>query len=341
MCTCLIIKSKDGDYFLGRTLDFIYDLTDKSTPFAAEVRSEPAGTVYQGSLGNWTGKYKVAGVGLHNAVAYYDAMNDQGLVGELNALVEAGYGQVDDIKAAGQTPLDGTEVITRFVSQFASVAEIRQHYQEYAIADVDYAPLADDPYFKRIPCHYTFTDPTGDAVVLEPVKGGKFRLFDSIGVTTNSPTYDWHLTNLRNYVNVQGHNVGDLTLQPVTGTKPFKAEQVGFGSGLLGIPGDYTSTARFLRGAFLIRYIDDFTADQGFDVLFNVFNSVFVPKGVEKMSADVPLSDHTEYWAGYDAKNKTFVVRSQKGNSFLKRSLDDFADDHEETVDLPTKMVFA
>lgn len=340
MCTCFVIKSADDQYFLGRTMDFLYDLTNPDCPFAAQVRIEPAGHQYEGQLETWEGKYKVGGAAQRNHEScFYDAINDQGLVGELNALVESGAGTAEEIKANHQHALMGEELVSYFVSHFASVAEVRQHYQEYAVLDTPYKPYASDKLFDRLPCHYIFTDKTGDSVVLEPVDGGKLRLFESIGVLTNSPTYDWHLTNLRNYVNLTGHNAGDTTIPPIVNKESFKAEQVGFGSGLLGIPGDYTSTSRFVRSVFLTHYADPFPAKKGLNTLFNLFNSVFVPKGVEKMEPGSNISDHTEYWAGYDISNLTFVVRPQQSNTFLKKSLNDF--DDEAVFDLPTQMTFA
>lgn len=338
MCTSFTIKSIDGHLFFGRTLDFLYDLTDPQIPFAAQVRIEPVGTTFHGQLEQWQSKYKIGGVAVKQTAAYYDAINERGLCGELNALVESGAGQLSEIKSASLHPLMGEELVTYFVSQFASVADIRKHYQDFAIADVPFKAFASDPLFDRIPCHYTFTDTTGDSIVLEPVDHGKLKLFDSVGALTNSPTYDWHLTNLRNYVHLNGHNAGNSVISPIVNKKPFTAEQVGFGSGLLGMPGDYTSTSRFIRAVFLSHFADPFPSEQGLNTLFNLFNSVFVPKGVEHLDANSPLSDHTEYWSGYALSERTLVVRSQKSNAFLKRSLADY--DEEAVFDLPTEMVF-
>lgn len=51
------------------------------------------------------------------------------------------------------------------------------------------------------PLHLVLHDRTGDAVVIEWVDG-KRQVYDNpIGVATNSSPFDWHLINLRNYVN--------------------------------------------------------------------------------------------------------------------------------------------
>jgi penicillin V acylase-like amidase (Ntn superfamily) len=43
----------------------------------------------------------------------------------------------------------------------------------------------------------------GKAIVIAYAEG-RLAVFDApLGVITNAPTYDWHETNLRNYVNLQ------------------------------------------------------------------------------------------------------------------------------------------
>ena len=59
--------------------------------------------------------------------------------------------------------------------------------------------------------------PGGKSIVIEPVDG-TLKVHDApLGVMTNAPTYDWHMTNLRNYVNFSMVNrppvkVGSVTL---------------------------------------------------------------------------------------------------------------------------------
>ena len=51
------------------------------------------------------------------------------------------------------------------------------------------------------PIHWSIVDKSGDAIVLEYTKKEGRRVFiNEVGVFTNSPTYDWHTTNLNSYV---------------------------------------------------------------------------------------------------------------------------------------------
>ena len=83
--------------------------------------------------------------------------------------------------------------------------------------------------------HFRLTDKTGRQVVIEYIDG-KLNIFENkIGVITNSPSFDWHMTNLNNYTNLvagtgPNREIGNgITLRP-TGT----------GAAFHGLPGDYT-----------------------------------------------------------------------------------------------------
>ena len=62
------------------------------------------------------------------------------------------------------------------------------------------------------------------------VVGGAIKVHDApLGVITNSPAYDWHMTNLRNYVNLSVQNPAPITIEGVELTK------MGQGPGMLGL----------------------------------------------------------------------------------------------------------
>jgi len=66
------------------------------------------------------------------------------------------------------------------------------------------------------PFHYVVYDKSGKSIAIEPI-GGKLVVFDNpIGVMTNSPSFDWHMTNLRNYTNLKTENVNSMTIEDVS-----------------------------------------------------------------------------------------------------------------------------
>ena len=93
---------------------------------------------------------------------------------------------------------------------------------------------------------------------------------------TNSPGFEWQLTNLNNYVNLFP---GTAPAQDL-GTTPLKS--FGAGSGFLGIPGDVTPPSRFVRAAFYqstapLQDSAEKTVLQGFQIL----NNFDIPVGIE------------------------------------------------------------
>ena len=63
-----------------------------------------------------------------------------------------------------------------------------------------------------------------------------------LGVMANAPTYDWHMTNLANYINLSVNDIESIKL----GARKISA--FGAGGGLLGLPGNFTPPC-FVRAA--------------------------------------------------------------------------------------------
>ena len=79
-------------------------------------------------------------------------------------------------------------------------------------------------------------------MIVEPDEGGISVHRNTIGVMANAPGYDWQKTNLRNYVAVSNLDTPPVEILGET----FSAFGVGTG-GSFGLPGGYSSPARFAR----------------------------------------------------------------------------------------------
>jgi len=85
------------------------------------------------------------------------------------------------------------------------------------------------------------TEPSGKSIVVEYLEG-QLRIFDnSLGVITNAPGYDWHMINLRNYLNLSA------VALPAVSIESMDFSPLGAGSGMIGLPGDHTPPSRFVR----------------------------------------------------------------------------------------------
>jgi choloylglycine hydrolase len=128
------------------------------------------------------------------------------------------------------------------LSSFSTVEEVRAGLADVRVVNVEDARFGG----AALPFHWKVQDETGASLIIEITNGGEVEVYDGfLGVITNSPGYDWHLTNLRNY----------LGLSPVAALPVEIGGEVfspfGAGAGLRGLPGDFTPPSRFVRAVAL------------------------------------------------------------------------------------------
>ena len=134
-----------------------------------------------------------------------------------------------------------------------------------------------DPDFV-FPLHWSVVDRKGDAIVIEYTSEGRRIHENEVGVMTNSPTYDWHQTNLKTYINVQ--NTGFPAKHYTRHDKEYTIKPFGLGTGFLGLPGDFTSPSRFIRTAAMLRFSGDaIDAKHGVLKALHILNSVDITHG--------------------------------------------------------------
>jgi choloylglycine hydrolase len=123
---------------------------------------------------------------------------------------------------------------------------------------------------------------------------------------TNAPTYDWHMTNLANYINLSVNDVESGTLGSV------KFQALGSGSGLLGLPGDFTPPSRFVRAAiFSQAEVPNEMADETVLAAFHILNQFDIPKGsVQTSAVGSTAYETTEWTAVSDLQNLRWHFRT-------------------------------
>jgi len=198
---------------------------------------------------------------------------------------------------------------------------------------------------KKFPqLHYKVVDKTGDAIVIEFVNGAP-KVFDSIGVITNNPTYDWQLTNLRNYVGLQDENHESATFLK----KPY--DQVSNGTGAIGLPGDFTSPSRFVRATFLLNATlannTIRTPEEAVLRAFRVLNQFDIPEGsvveistptatsIEKSTPTEKITMEATSWTSMaDLRNLRYYYHTMYSRTIRMISLEDI-DKHTPMVEHP------
>ena len=154
--------------------------------------------------------------------------------------------------------------------------------------------------------HFIVTDATGGSVVLEYI-GGQLKVHaNPLGVMTNSPTFDWHMTNLSNYVMLSDKNIEQVDLAG----KEIKG--LGQGSGMLGLPGDFTPPSRFVRAvAFSQTALPVEKAGDGVLQAFHILNQFDIPKGAARgLEHGVEVADYTQWTSTADLKNVRYYFRT-------------------------------
>ncbi|MCF3935264.1 choloylglycine hydrolase family protein [Acuticoccus sp. M5D2P5] len=301
-CTGIRIVSADEAVIRARTMEFGID-TQSNVILVPRGYARTA-TAPDGAEGKtWTTKYAALGMNILNENVLIDGLNEKGL--SVGAFYFPGYAGYQDYAAsdAGKA-VAPWELGTYILENFATVDEVRAGLQEIVVPATEY------PAWKMVPpLHYIVMEPSGTALVIEYVDGTLNVHDNPIGVITNSPNFDWHMTNLNNYVNMTLQNVEPNTLGPL------KVDGFGQGTGLLGIPGDFTPPSRFVRAAiFQYGVLKSETSDDAVLEAFHILNNFDIPRGVARdgepdANGNITV-DYTQWTAASDLENLRYYVRT-------------------------------
>jgi choloylglycine hydrolase len=298
-CTGIRIKPKDGSVITARTMEFAANLQSnvvvipRATEFVGTAPGDKSGL-------RWKSKYGCAGANAFDVPIIVDGLNEKGLA--VAIFYFPGYAKYQEIKPEdiGKT-IAPWEVPTYLLSSCANVEEAVQAVQNVRVGETVQKEMGYVP-----PCHYIVNDAGGHCVVLEYV-GGELKIHDNpLGVITNSPSFDWHVTNLRNYINLTVNNVPPVDIAGID------LSGFGQGSGMLGLPGDFTPPSRFIRAvAFSQSALPVATAHEGVLQAFHILNQFDIPKGAARGKDNgKEVADYTLWTSVSDLKNLRYHFRT-------------------------------
>lgn len=319
MCTNMIIKATNNDLFFGRTMDLDIPMFKEDEGFQAPVQiiNIPSGVTYMSQIDKWKTKYAVIGVGLKDSLCIFDGINEEGLVGDCQVLKEMTRMKLDDVEKSELFPCLGEEFVSYILTNYKTVSEIKYNIDNLCILDMPYIYNEEN---QQYPLHYSFIDLAGQGIVLEPVNNGRFKVYDYVGVMTNSPEYDYHTINIRNYIGLRNTSVkANKYLHTRNEILPIEG---GTGYGLFGLPGDYTSPSRFVRAFFIRDMIDSFDRENGIQQLYAAFHPLIIPRGLEHKDFETEISDYTRYWSGYDIAQKILYIQPDISLTITSKKLD-------------------
>lgn len=270
MCTAVTYKTKD--HYFGRNLDleFCYNesitVMPRNFPFGyRKVKRPQIGNDFQGR------QYAMIGMGtvVGGYPLFYDATNEKGLsMAGLNFPGNAVY-RPDMVGKDNVTPF---ELIPWILGQCETVAQARGVLKHINLLEENFSeelPLS--------PLHWMISD-REESITVESVEEG-LRVYDNpLGVLTNNPPFEMQMFYLNNFMGLSRE-------MPVNHfSEKIKLQSYSRGMGAMGLPGDLSSSSRFVRAAFTkLNSVSGDSESESISQFFHILGSVAQQRGCVHM----------------------------------------------------------
>ena len=301
-CTGITVKVDGKNAVFARTLEFGKDV------FKYCISSIPRNYEFTGTTPDnrpglsWKTKYGHIAFTPIGGLQVFSGLNEKGL--SYNAFYLPGYTEYQKYapEDAGRT-LSPMELGSWILSNFSTVQEVRDKLKKIVVANVFF------PLMKSVPpLHAAVIDSNGNSIVIEYIKG-KLTVFENpLGVITNSPNFDWHMVNIKNYINLKPRNTSPVKIEGMT------VNGLGCGTGAFGLPGDMTPPSRFVRALFLsINSAPCKNADEAVFRAFHILNNFDIPEGSILENSNGKLIPETTQWtSATDFRNLRFFFHLRR-----------------------------
>lgn len=260
MCTSIAMITQD--FYFGRTMDLEYEFNQRIvvTPRNYPIAFRKAGMLKR--------HYAIIGMAtiVNGYPLYADAVNEKGLcIAGLNFPDNAYYPPEENYSKANISPF---ELILWLLCKCASIEEAKVLLQNTHLIAI--------PFSKNIPLtplHWHVADKKS-SLVIEVTQNG-MNLYDNpANVLTNSPSFDFQMTNLSQYLNLTTNFPQNRFCKNMN-LKPF-----GNGLGSFGLPGDFSPSSRFVRASYLnFNSICEGDEQSSIAQFFHILDSVSLVKG--------------------------------------------------------------
>lgn len=259
MCTAVTYHTKD--HYFGRNLDFEFSygesvtITPRNFPIAF-----PNGV-------KWEKHHAMIGMA-HVAEGwplYYDAVNEKGLA--MAGLMFGG-------NAVYQKPEEGKDNIPNWafllwiLGQCETVEDTEKLLERINVTD--------EPFSDALPnsqLHWIIADGRR-SITVEATADGLHVYDNPVGILTNNPPFPFHLQNLSQYMHV--------TAEPAVNQFAPQVDIQSFSRGMggFGLPGDLSSSSRFIRAAFVkLNSLSGESERESVSQFFHILGSVEQQRG--------------------------------------------------------------
>lgn len=278
MCTSLTLTTVDKLTFLARTMDFSFELE-------AQPVFIPREHLFKSDVNNnthFSGPFSFIGAGRQLGEYFFaDGVNEKGI--GICALYFSNHAMYEESPKDDSVNIAPHEFVPWVLANVSSLDDLPNQLKDLTIVS------AKNKLLNLVtPLHWIISDQHNQSLIIEITQSGTHLYENKARVMTNSPEYPWHLEHLDHFAYVQ------TTPRPIMNFDKHRSISDGAGSGLMGIPGDYTSQSRFLRTAYLAQTIDTpLGSDEAVNTLQHILASADIPKGVKQQSNGEP--DYTQY----------------------------------------------
>lgn len=296
-CTGITLKSKGGTTIVARSIE--WGGTNLNSQYVIVPRGYTEQSYIPGGIGGmtFTARYGYVGLAVEQKDFVAEGLNEAGLSAGL--FYFPNYGKYEEYDAAKKDKsIADLQLVSWILGECKTVEEVKEAVKKVCIINID--PRAST-------VHWRFADTSGRQIVLEIIDGVPHFYENTLGVLTNSPGFEWQMTNLNNYVNLYP---GTAPAHPL-GT--IELSSFGAGSGFLGMPGDVTPPSRFVRAAFYQTSAPpQETPLDAVRECFLILNSFEIPIGIEfplgKVPCDIPSA--TQWTSATDMEDLVIYFRT-------------------------------
>lgn len=310
MCTGIRFTSADGAMYFGRNLDW-------STPFGERIVITPKDYCLKQDFAEESATrpsdHAIIGMGItyQGFPLYFDCGNDAGLA--VAGLNFPGYAQYEDAPVHGKTNVAAYEFPAWVAANFATVDEVEEALSTIAIVG---KPASDSLGVSLL--HWIIGD-AKRSIVIEYLPTGMQIHPNPVDTLANQPTFDWHMENLRTYLNATSAFPGTVQWGNAS-LSPF-----GAGAGAHGIPGDSYTTSRFVKAAFLnANYPAKLSEQENVMRLFHTLGNVAMVEGSAQMGDGT--WERTIFTSCFSAKTSTYYYNTDDNPALRCSCLNDYQD---------------
>ena len=263
MCTAISYKTKD--HYFGRNMDyeFSYEESVTITPRRYPFVFRKVKSLYE--------HYAMIGVAyvVKDYPLYYEATNEKGLsMAGLNFPDNAVY----HAEMEGKENVAPFEFIPWILGQCATVAECKELLARTNLVNIHFS---DELLLS--PLHWMISD-REYSITVESVKDG-LKVYDNpVGVLTNNPPFEMQMFMLNNYM----HLTKEYPQNRFSGELDLHAYSRGMGA--MGLPGDLSSSSRFVKAAFTkLNSVSGDSESESISQFFHILTSVEQQRGCVHM----------------------------------------------------------